>query len=117
LKLAGESRAVLKGERRIALRVWQEPKRSRRAGRAAAVAGGLPAEAQALFERLRAWRLEAAARHGVPAYVIFHDATLKEIARLRPASLDALHGIPGIGAKKLEAYGADIVRLVRTIEG
>jgi ATP-dependent DNA helicase RecQ len=113
LRLAGESRAVLKGERRVALREWREPKRSRRSGRAAAVAGDLPAEALSLFERLRAWRLEAAARHGVPAYVIFHDATLKEIARARPSSLDALQGISGVGAKKLEAYGTDIVRLVK----
>jgi ATP-dependent DNA helicase RecQ len=113
LKLAGESRAVLKGERRVALRAWREPKRSRRTGRAAAVAGDLPAEAHALFDRLRAWRLEAAARHGVPAYVIFHDATLKEIARARPSSLAALQGISGVGARKLEAYGADIISLVK----
>jgi ATP-dependent DNA helicase RecQ len=112
LKLAGEAREVLKGERRVSLREWHEPKKSRRTARAAAVAGDLPAQALSLYERLRAWRLEAAARHGVPAYVIFHDATLKEIARARPASLDALHGITGVGAKKLEAYGADIIRLV-----
>src|SRR5688572_28320546 len=113
LKLAGESREVLKGERRVALRAWREPRKSRRSSRAAAVAGDLPVEALSLFERLRAWRLEAAARHGVPAYVIFHDATLKEIARARPSSLAALQGISGVGAKKLEAYGADIVSLVK----
>ena len=55
----------------------------------------------------------AAHRHGVPAYVIFHDATLREIARTRPPSLEALRGISGIGARKLEAYGEDIVGLVR----
>jgi ATP-dependent DNA helicase RecQ len=114
LKLAGESREVLKGERRVALRAWREPKRSRRTGRAAVVAGDLPPDALALFERLRAWRLEAAARHGVPAYVIFHDATLKEIARARPASLDALQGISGVGAKKLDAYGTEIIKLVKS---
>ena len=65
-----------------------------------------------LFERLRAWRADAARSHGVPAYVIFHDATLAEIARTRPASLDALRGISGVGARKLDAYGADIVGLV-----
>ena len=117
LKLAGESRAVLKGERRVTLREWREPKRSRRAGRSAAVAGDLPAAAQALYGRLRAWRLEAAARHGVPAYIIFHDATLKEIARARPSSLAALQGISGVGAKKLEAYGEDIISLVRQEQG
>jgi len=112
LKLAGESRAVLKGERPVSLRAWREPKRSRRTARAAAATGDLSAEMQALFDRLRAWRSDAARRHGVPAYVIFHDATLKEIARARPASLDALHGISGVGAKKLEAYGEEIVGLV-----
>jgi ATP-dependent DNA helicase RecQ len=113
LRLTGESRAVLKGERTVALRAWREPKRSARAkaGRETAAAT-LSGAAQALFDRLRAWRVEAARRHGVPAYVIFHDATLREIARLRPSSLDTLRGISGIGARKLEAYGEDIVGLV-----
>jgi len=110
LRLAGESRGVLRGEREVALRAWREPKRSARRKAAPATLSG---PAHALFERLRAWRVEAARRHGVPAYVIFHDATLTEIARLRPASLDALRGISGIGARKLEAYGNDIVDLVR----
>ncbi len=65
-----------------------------------------------MFERLRAWRLEAARRHGVPAYVIFHDATLREIARARASSLDGLRGISGVGARKLEAYGDEIIELV-----
>jgi ATP-dependent DNA helicase RecQ len=65
-----------------------------------------------LFERLRAWRSEAAKRHGVPAYVIFHDATLKEIADVRPGSLDELSGISGVGVRKLEAYGGEILELV-----
>jgi ATP-dependent DNA helicase RecQ len=110
LRLTSQSRAVLKGERTVTLRAWREAKRSRR--RTAAAAADLPGEAQALFERLRAWRVEAARRHGVPAYVIFHDATLREVARARPQSLDALRGISGVGAKKLEAYGADIISLV-----
>jgi ATP-dependent DNA helicase RecQ len=110
LRLTGESRAVLKSERNVALRTWREPKRAARTrGTGEALAG----PAQALFDRLRAWRVEAARRHGVPAYVIFHDATLRDIARTRPASLEALRGISGIGAKKLEAYGDDIVGLVR----
>jgi ATP-dependent DNA helicase RecQ len=109
LRLAGESRAVLKGERNVALRAWREPKRSARAKTPQAMLSGAPQE---LFERLRAWRVEAARRHGVPAYVIFHDATLREIARQRPSSLDTLRGISGIGARKLEAYGEDIVGLV-----
>jgi ATP-dependent DNA helicase RecQ len=111
LRLAGESRAVLKGERSVLLRAWREPKRTARVRAAAGEA--LAGPAQELFERLRGWRAEAARRHGVPAYVIFHDATLREIARTRPPSLQALRGISGIGARKLEAYGDDIVGLVR----
>jgi ATP-dependent DNA helicase RecQ len=110
LRLAGESRAVLKGERGVSLRAWREARKSSRARKA--TLEGLSAEAQTLFEKLRAWRAEAARSHGVPAYVIFHDATLREIARVRPASLDGLRGISGVGARKLEAYGADIVGLV-----
>ncbi|HET7670327.1 MAG TPA: DNA helicase RecQ [Burkholderiales bacterium] len=110
LKLTAGSRAVLKGERDVTLRAWREARKSRR--RAAAATGDLPVAAQPLFERLRAWRVEAARRHGVPAYVIFHDATLREVARARPQSMEALRGISGIGAKKLEAYGADIINLV-----
>ena len=110
LRLGGESRAVLKSERNVALRAWREPKRTARVRGAVETLNGPALE---LFERLRAWRVEAARRHGVPAYVIFHDATLRDIARTRPSSLDALRGISGIGAKKLEAYGAEIVGLVR----
>src|SRR5262249_11304273 len=113
LRLTAESRTVLKGERPMTLRAWREAKRSRR--RAAAAAADPSSDSQALFERLRAWRVEAARRHGVPAYVIFHDATLREVARARPLSLDALRGISGVGAKKLEAYGADIISLVEEL--
>jgi ATP-dependent DNA helicase RecQ len=111
LRLTAGSRAVLKGERRVSLRMWREAKRSSRTRKA--LPEGLSGDNQSLFEQLRAWRAEAARSHGVPAYVIFHDATLAEIARVRPASLAALRGISGVGARKLEAYGADIVGLVK----
>jgi ATP-dependent DNA helicase RecQ len=68
--------------------------------------------AQALFDLLKAWRSEVARAHGLPAYVIFHDATLAEMARERPQSLEALSGISGVGAKKLEAYGEEILRVI-----
>jgi len=111
LRLTAASRAVLKGEQRVALRAWREAKRSSRTRKA--FQGGLSGETHVLFEKLRAWRAEAARSHGVPAYVIFHDATLAEIARTRPASLEALRGVSGVGARKLEAYGADILGLVQ----
>jgi len=110
LRLTADSRPVLKGERAVSLRTWREGKRSARRVKAAAM--DLSAEGQALFERLRAWRMEAARRHGVPAYVIFHDATLREIAHARPSSLEGLRGISGVGARKLEAYGAEIIGLL-----
>jgi ATP-dependent DNA helicase RecQ len=64
---------------------------------------------QAVFERLRAWRASAAKEQGVPAYVVFHDATLRAVAAERPADLDALSGISGVGQAKLERYGEGIL--------
>jgi ATP-dependent DNA helicase RecQ len=66
--------------------------------------------AQVRFIALKAWRAEVAKAHNLPAYVIFHDATLAAIAERAPQSLDDLQGISGIGAKKLEAYGEEVLR-------
>jgi ATP-dependent DNA helicase RecQ len=66
-----------------------------------------------LFDRLRALRLEIARSRGVPPYVIFHDTTLRELARLRPATLDELHGIKGIGARKAEDLGEAVLGVIR----
>jgi len=66
-----------------------------------------------LFEALRIWRAATARTMGVPAYVVFPDATLAEVARRRPRGEDALLQVKGIGPRKLEAYGADLLRLVR----
>jgi len=113
--LTEASRAVLKGERKIMLRrdLERKEKAPRGSSRAKTLAVDLPPEALSLFETLRAWRGEVAKNHGVPAYVIFHDATLREIAMARPVSLDELGHISGVGARKLEAYGADILSHVR----
>ena len=112
LKLTAAARGVLTGGQRVSLREWRKAERVKKGKRHASVADDLPSDAQPVFEALRAWRRDAALEHGVPAYVIFHDATLKEIARVRPGSLAELRVIAGVGAKKLEAYGAEIVRLV-----
>jgi len=114
LALTEASRAVLKGERTLMLRQESErPPRSKTASpRTRAPAVALPPHAQALFDVLRAWRGEVARSHGVPAYVIFHDAVLRDIALARPASLDDLSHINGVGARKLEAYGADILQRI-----
>jgi ATP-dependent DNA helicase RecQ len=68
---------------------------------------------RALFERLRALRLETARQRGVPPYVIFHDATLREMARLRPTSLDALRSVKGIGARKADDLGPIFLSAIR----
>ena len=63
------------------------------------------------FTALKAWRAEVAREHNLPAYVIFHDATLAAIAALGPQKLDDLSLVSGIGARKLEAYGAEVLRV------
>ena len=68
--------------------------------------------ARSLWEALRAWRLEEARRQELPPYVIFHDSTLTEVARRRPASLAALAEIPGVGRSKLERYGGAVIAVV-----
>jgi ATP-dependent DNA helicase RecQ len=118
LVLTESARAVLRGEQSVTLRRPAEklarPKKSARASAGRGAPEGLPLddEALALFADLKAWRGEVAREHNVPAYVVFHDATLAEMARQRPGSLDALAGISGVGAKKLERYGAELLRLL-----
>ena len=119
LKLTAAARAVLTGKQRVQLREWRKAekvsKKARGSGGGAVGPGGpadLSADDLPVFETLREWRRAMAAEHGVPAYVIFHDATLKEIARVRPGTVRELGGISGVGAKKLDAYGAEIIALV-----
>jgi ATP-dependent DNA helicase RecQ len=111
LTLTDAARPVLKGEQTVALRRPAEAKttpkpRSRR------IDAELSADEQQLWERLRAWRAETARAHGVPAYVILHDATLLEIVRGRPRTTADLRRIPGIGERKLENYGAALLEVV-----
>ncbi|PNW89227.1 HRDC domain-containing protein, partial [Burkholderia pseudomallei] len=75
---------------------------------------GMGARARACGERLRAWRAETAKRDGVPAYVICHDATLAGIARNAPESIDDLRHIPGVGARKLDRFGDEILEVVES---
>lgn len=60
---------------------------------------------EGVYEALRTWRREVSKEHGVPAYTVFHDSTLRELARVRPQSIEELRSISGIGATKLERYG------------
>jgi len=117
LRLTTASRPVLKGEQSVEMRrTAPRERRSRRsratpAPAAAASATGAAGDA-GRYERLKAWRLTEARRQALPAYVILHDATLAEIAHRRPRDLEALAGIPGIGARKLERYGPALLELL-----
>ncbi len=118
LQLTQASRAVLKGEVAVRLResVSAPPERKARRDRpgnkaAIPAAARLDEAAQARFTALKAWRAEVAREHNLPAYVIFHDATLAAIAERAPRTLDGLQGISGMGAKKLDAYGDEVLRV------
>jgi len=116
---ADEVRAVYRGERRVSMRRMPAGETSVRKGRSSRSRkrqsgeglGIEPADAP-LFEALRAWRRERASEQEVPPYVIFHDSTLAAIARQRPQSSDALARISGVGQRKLERYGGDVLKLV-----
>ena len=120
LGLTDSARSVLKGEVPIVLRVPRAAaRRSRDRKERSTVPGKTPAAAAELdlvsqqrFAALKAWRGEVAREHNLPAYVVFHDATLAAMAREQPSSLDELAGISGVGAKKLEAYGPEILRVL-----
>ena len=114
LQLTPASRAVLTGGHTIHLRKAQDARRERAVKKGpAASPAGLDSAARERWERLREWRAAIAREHGVPAYVVFHDATLAELARERPATKDALSRISGVGTRKLARYGADLLKLLR----
>ena len=118
LKLTEFARAVLKGEVVVRLRASEPATHTRKSRRGAAARPVAKAtllmtpEAQASFLALKAWRAEVAKAHNLPAYVIFHDATLAAIAQNAPQSLEDLQGISGMGARKLAAYGAAVLEVV-----
>ncbi|MDH5822222.1 DNA helicase RecQ [Luteimonas sp. RD2P54] len=112
LRLTAASRAVLKGEQRVLLRRISARRERERSVRGAAPAADLAAADQPLFEALRELRARLAREQNVPAYVIFHDSTLRQIAARRPANEDELAGIGGIGAGKLARYGVAVLETV-----
>ncbi|EME96340.1 DNA helicase RecQ [Streptomyces mobaraensis NBRC 13819 = DSM 40847] len=124
LVLTDASGDVLGGRRQVLLRREPERKAARtksasgggggRSGSRAAVAE-LPSAAVPVFEELRAWRAATAKEQGVPAYVIFHDATLREIATALPDSLDGLAAVNGVGENKLVKYGEQILEVLKAL--
>ena len=131
LVITPESGAVLSGGRTVQLR--REPERAARtrgSGGSGGAGGGsgsgrsgsaakesLSASDAELFEALRAWRATTAKEQGVPAYVVFHDATLATIAQLKPTSPEGLVGIPGIGDRKRESYGPGLIEALAAALG
>jgi len=114
LTLTDNARPVLRGEAEVHLRLEPERSRGRNKRRSTTILdipGGIPTT---LFDRLRAWRAALAKERSVPAYVIFNDATLREIAIARPVGVEQLATISGIGDRKLEAYGTEILEIVTT---
>jgi ATP-dependent DNA helicase RecQ len=120
LHLADAAREILKGQRPVALKLAAEktPGRTSRSKAARSSAAAAPdGQPLSLAERdcldaLKAWRGEVAREHNLPAFVIFHDSTLRAIASRMPQTDADLDGIAGLGQKKREAYGADVLRVV-----
>ena len=120
LEMTESARSVLKGEVQLLLRQPSEAKRAKEArgsGKSKAPPIALDALATLRYNALKAWRAEVAKEHNVPAYVVFHDAVLAEMASTDPKTLSDLRGISGVGEKKLEAYGRQILAVLDTVEG
>ncbi|MFM7348054.1 MAG: DNA helicase RecQ [Erythrobacter sp.] len=112
LMLGPEARGVLKGESGVS--IVEPPPRQRRSRREGQGGGDMANPVgNPLFEALRAKRKELASAHGLPAYVIFHDSVLRDMAHQCPETLAELAGIPGVGTKKLETWGPDFIAVVR----
>jgi ATP-dependent DNA helicase RecQ len=120
LKLTETARGVLKGETEVMLREQAAGRPSRtksRRGDLAVSAGQSKAGDPSLIGALRAWRSDVARQRGVPAYVVLHDSTIDGIAASRPTTPAQLRNIPGIGEKKLEHYGDELIALVKASGG
>jgi len=113
LRLSETCRPVLRGEEALWLRRELRAARPSKTERSPRTGRTLPPGAdQGLWDALRAKRRELAEEQGVPPYVIFHDATLMAMMEARPQSLTAMSNLPGIGERKLEAYGADFLKVI-----
>ena len=114
LALAPVAAEILRGAQTVRFRRDARSQKRNNAGadRKGAASVELEPAARTVWEALRAWRLEEARRQELPPYVIFHDATLIEVARRRPLSLTSLATIPGVGASKLDRYGSAIIEIV-----
>jgi ATP-dependent DNA helicase RecQ len=120
LVLTDSSAEVLRGQAKVMLRREVKPARPARSARSATPAAApadFPESAAPLFEHLRSWRAAMAKEQGVPAYVIFHDATLRAIATLRPATLTQLGTVSGVGQSKLTKFGQPVLDAINEFAG
>ena len=115
LVITPASANVLSGERRVMMR--REPEKRSKAAKKSVAQSQLPEAAVPLFEALRAWRAETAREQGVPAYIVFGDATLRGVSVTKPTTLEQLGQISGIGEKKLETYGEALLAVVAGAAG
>jgi len=115
LQLTDAAREVLKGQRQVQLRRPAKRKATSSSSRSSStvVHSELSSADEVLFQLLRAWRSDTAKEQAVPAYVILHDKTLRELAEVRPTSHGMLAGITGMGSAKIEHYGAELLDLIR----
>jgi len=111
LKMTAACKPLLAGEQRLALRKFEKPSKAR-APAAVRTRQSLHPGDEELFDALRAHRKQLAEQQGVPPYVILHDKTLVAICETKPQSIDELASVPGIGARKLDLYGDDLLRIV-----
>jgi ATP-dependent DNA helicase RecQ len=114
LSLGPGAAEILRGTKTVRFRRDSQAPKTQRDRKPGGNVPGLEPAAQGIWDALRAWRLDEARRQQLPPYVIFHDATLIEVARRRPDSLAALGQIPGVGRSKLERYGSAVIEIVRT---
>jgi len=113
LQLTETAREVLKGQRTVQLRRPVKRKSTPSRSSSSTVVSDLSPADDALFQLLRKWRADTAREQAVPAYVILHDKTLRELAEVRPVSHGLLAGITGMGSAKIEHYGAELLELIR----
>jgi ATP-dependent DNA helicase RecQ len=115
LRLGAAARPVLRGESMVHLREEpaRKPGRCGTGERRSESTLHVDAGDRALFDALRAWRGQIAREQNVPAYVIFHDRTLRDIAQLRPASISELARVGGVGGSKLGRYGEGVLETIR----
>jgi ATP-dependent DNA helicase RecQ len=107
-----KARPILRGELRVMLREEGKRRTEVRRPERAVAAKPVGPEVQSLFESLRSWRAVEAKAQRIPPYVIFHDTVLRDIAAVRPASIEELGQVKGVGASKLQRYGAAVLGIL-----